>query len=436
MVNEEPQQRAWRAAPALGLHGLGAAGAWWVLPHGFPVVDPRFWSNTLGTAALVALSLVGAWGALRGRRTLARRALGLWLGVWAGLAMASPLLYPSTGWPAAALASLPALLLLLALRRVRPPRRSLWAGLGAWLLLGASLGAALAASRAAPPASTHPAGAPLHAAPSGRGPAPRLPGARFVEPEGKLHVGLAPGYQLQLDPLLRFYARSPDGFWSALHPYGTLPLPLVGLAPTPAGLLARWGGPHPASLALRRAPRGWDLDARRELRARIDSHLNGFAQAVLLGPPGRWFVDLGVGEPFEVLPSDYPVGRPARLVVLRPGGELEALEATSGEKGPFRRLTGGPLAGPLRLSLYHQRDGVRREVARLELLDWAAQASRARSPTAGWGLPQNAVELVRDASGHQVWVFVTLAATSVGRGYETVGHAAGLYRSRIRVRIP
>lgn len=425
----------WHVAPALALHGLGAGGAWWLLPHGFPPGDPRWASNTLGCAALTALALVGALGALRGRRLVARRALGLWLGVWAGLALALLLLYPRTGWPAAALASLPALLLALALRRARGPRRALLAGLAPWLLLGALLGAGLARSRAAPPASTRPAGAPLHPAPATRGPAPRLQGAHF-EPEGVLHVELGPGYQLQLDPLLRFHARSPEGFWSALYPYGPLPLPLEGLAATPAGLLARWGGPHPASLALRRTPRGWDLDARRELRARIDSHLNGFAQATLIGPPGRWFVDLGLGEPFEILPSDYPVGRPARVVVLRATGELAALEASSGEKGPFRRLTSGPLAGPLRLTLSQERSGVRREVVTLELLDWPAQASRERSPTAGWGLPQNAVELVRDGGGQSVWIFVTLAATSVGRGYETVGHAPGLYRSRVRVRLP
>ena len=48
---------------------------------------------------------------------------------------------------------------------------------------------------------------------------------------------------------------------------------------------------------------------------------------------------------------------------------------------------------------------------------------------AGWGLPVNAIEFQRD--GPVVSLYLTLAATSVGRGWDSVGHAAGVYRDRL-----
>lgn len=73
-----------------------------------------------------------------------------------------------------------------------------------------------------------------------------------------------------------------------------------------------------------------------------------------------------------------------------------------------------------------------RAVAEVSLLDWAAQADTTLSPTAGWGVPSNAIELWAD--GGVVYVAVTLAGTSIGRGFQSVGHAAGRYLDRIVVR--
>jgi hypothetical protein len=68
--------------------------------------------------------------------------------------------------------------------------------------------------------------------------------------------------------------------------------------------------------------------------------------------------------------------------------------------------------------------------------DWSQQASSALSPTAGWRVPMNAIEFQRlhDELTAPVTIWITLAATSVGRGWETVGHKAGIYRNRITVR--
>ena len=72
---------------------------------------------------------------------------------------------------------------------------------------------------------------------------------------------------------------------------------------------------------------------------------------------------------------------------------------------------------------------------RIVLADWSAQADTTLSPTAGWGVPVNAIEfsLSADAPSSPASIFVTLAATSVGRGWDCVGHRPGTYRNRIRL---
>ncbi len=108
------------------------------------------------------------------------------------------------------------------------------------------------------------------------------------------------------------------------------------------------------------------------------------------------------------------------------------VEASSGEKGPFKLLASGPLGRdePLEITLLDQG----RPEGWITLADWAQQAGTALSPSAGWGVPVNAIEF--SASGDEpeapASIFVTLAGTSVGRGWDCVGHTAGTYRNRIR----
>ncbi|MEM6994089.1 MAG: hypothetical protein AAF721_26485 [Myxococcota bacterium] len=73
------------------------------------------------------------------------------------------------------------------------------------------------------------------------------------------------------------------------------------------------------------------------------------------------------------------------------------------------------------------------DVGVLRFEDWAAQADVGLSPTAGWGVPANAIEFWADDPGSHVVLSLSLAATSVGRGWHTVGHAAGVYRNRMRL---
>ena len=133
----------------------------------------------------------------------------------------------------------------------------------------------------------------------------------------------------------------------------------------------------------------------------------------------------------QLVPIDYPFGRPARLAYLDRFGIFRVVEAETGEKGPFRTLARGPLARDEPLSITFFDEGRRR--AKITLEDWARQTDTRLSPTAGWGVPVNAIEFSSSGDDAQspASIFVTLAGTSVGRGWDCVAHAAGIYRNRI-----
>lgn len=78
-----------------------------------------------------------------------------------------------------------------------------------------------------------------------------------------------------------------------------------------------------------------------------------------------------------------------------------------------------------------------RPACRIVSEDRAAQAGRDLSSTAGWGLPVNAIEfeLIDGYDDNRAVVFMTLAGTSVGCGFDSVGHAEGIYRNKMQIKI-
>jgi hypothetical protein len=143
------------------------------------------------------------------------------------------------------------------------------------------------------------------------------------------------------------------------------------------------------------------------------------------------------GALIDVLHADYPAGAPARFAYVDAAGAFHVVEATDAEKGPYRTLARGslPRGTPAVITFLETARGSERELLDVTLHDWSAQLSTALSPTAGYGVAENAIEFrlsapERSASAH---VFVTLAGTGVGRGWDSVGHAAGAYRNRITV---
>jgi hypothetical protein len=177
-----------------------------------------------------------------------------------------------------------------------------------------------------------------------------------------------------------------------------------------------------------------EIDASTELAAPVYSHLNSFTRMTIVGHR-RLTLEFAAaaGQPIDVLPSDYPVGRPQRFAYVDDNEVLRVMEATSGEKGPFTELAAGPLPDGAPLVIIVRDEG--RPVWRLTLFDWNTQRGRSLSPTAGWGVPGATIEFTRsdDPETSVVEVWVSLASTSVGRGFDSIGHSPGIYRNRIRV---
>ena len=176
------------------------------------------------------------------------------------------------------------------------------------------------------------------------------------------------------------------------------------------------------------------MEARSKLYHTVYSHLNTYCDFEVHGHR-RLELEFSPcnGVPIEVRKFDHPFGLPSRFAFVDESRTFRVVEATSGEKGPFRTLASGRLEPeePLAVSL---RDNGRL-VGKISLLDWSAQADTTISPTAGWGVPVNAIEfsLADDQPSSPASIFVTLAGTSVGRGWDCVGHNPGTYRNRILI---
>jgi hypothetical protein len=157
-----------------------------------------------------------------------------------------------------------------------------------------------------------------------------------------------------------------------------------------------------ADVTIRREGTRVTINAVTSLKRDLSVHL---ASAVRIGWPGS----VKVEEHLWLAASRSP-SAPIEFLAFRQG-RLELLRADHDEKGPFETLAAWPphdpwfTLGPFR--------------CRVE--GWSVQGSRAASPTAGWGVSQAAVEAVG------TWLVFELAATSVGRGFDTVVLAAGTY---------
>ena len=425
---------------AMGMAGI--AVAWWFLmPKGFPVGHPRFWANQV-LPLLVAL--MGVWGIgalLLGRR----RAIKCFVVASASMVLAAGVatvgLYPQSTLSVLVIAAgASAVLVLLAL------------GLCLWMLrlvsvsvpvlavaacVGAVVGGFLLWSQRAMEPATRPYDQERLVATF----AHRLHAGQA--PEGHVQVSPATGgvrigtgrVVLRVDPILTFYSRSPDRFWTLFAPTRARIGPRRSLVGTQADRSAAVWEYVDGAVSLLRvgtedAGRVVTVEARSRLPEAVYSHLNSFCMFHLSGSTKLALSFSPCPVVVDLKPSGYPVGRPARLAFLDADHVFHVVEAASGEKGPYRTLAQGPLGeGPLEITVHV--DG---ETAwRIAMPDWARQASTQLSPTAGWGLPENAIEfhLSRGTGGGVI--HVTLAGTSVGRGWDSVGHAAGTYRNAMTI---
>ncbi|MEZ6191511.1 MAG: hypothetical protein R3C45_09505 [Phycisphaerales bacterium] len=429
----------------LCVHLVGAGFAWWLMPHGFAWSHPRFWVNEILPWIALALCVVGLYGLLAHRVSLARFVMSGLIATYFAAGVAGLVCFPISGRRPALAAMVLGIFLLfigwLSWRKCGRRRASALAGTVAGVLLGIVLPLS---QRGVDPA-THPAETYIRKLPLG-GQASRPPAVfRFAD---FASVSSSSGYivtdfgdvRVSIDPLLGFTSRSPDRCWTILAPrrYRVSPLPrLTDWSHTDGSAAMYFDGAESAKLSVDLSTaKTIRLEAKTFLPQPVYSHLNSYCEMDIQGHESLFLAFSPCPqERIEVVFSQYPVGRPARFAYLDAAGVFHVVQASSGEKGPFAELARGPLARDelLAITLYNND----LPVGRITLSDFAAQASTQPSPTAGWGVPENAIEfkLFADRPDALAGVWVTLAGTSVGRGWDSVGHASGSYRNRMQLEV-
>jgi hypothetical protein len=260
-----------------------------------------------------------------------------------------------------------------------------------------------------------------------------------VDPGDPVVTLLSGRMTLAVQPVLTFVSRSPDRCWTLFATKAQRDGParrLVGFERTSDGvkLLHRCDVESFSQFVWRDDAVG--IQSWTTLASPVYSHLNTFTEltisghrklAVTFSPCPQARVEF---KPFNIQGTN-----PSRAAYLDADGIFRVVQARTAEKGPFTTLAQGRMdrRDPLTMTLYDQD----RAVFEVTLEDWAAQASVQLSPTAGYGLPVNAIEFSLDGDSARTagGMWITLAATSVGRGWDTVGHAAGAYSNRARVRV-
>jgi hypothetical protein len=424
---------------ALGLLGF------WALPGGFPAGHPRLWANRIAPVVVLVVVVLCSIAMRRGQTARLQAILVAFPAAWAGAVVAGRLVFPISSvrvWPPALLgavamgvaARLPFRLLPSATRR----------SLLSVALIAAILGAAVPLTQRGAEPDTRPLQPPV----LGRieaGSGARAETSVHLAPNLMVHghdgsLTFRAGHlSLFVEPILTFLSRSPDRCWTILAAPSDREGPRRHLTAMRrdgdrVDLAYRCDGLDTLRVEPASDPGSFRIEATTQLPGPVYSHLNSYCDVEIIGHRRLSLAfspcpDLRVA----VLPSDYPVGRPSRFAYLDARGIFHVAEATSGEKGPFHDLAKGPLArsDPLTVILYDQDE----PVGRITWDDWAAQLGTAPSPTAGWGIPVNAIEfsLSGDADGSPASLFLTLAGTSVGRGWDSVGHSPGNYRNRMRI---
>jgi len=411
------------AVVVLTIHAAACGVAVAYLPRGFGPNDIHAWSNTFVPAAagfVIVAALV---------RFVFFQSSGLFVslvsasiaGGWLAAIVTGNVLFPlsigverSVG-PAAIAIALATLAWATKLRT--------WPSIAAGMA-GAAAGIVEIVAQKAPPPSTRPAGGTL-AEVRGEPTKDDAASGQVSFPCGKEHV--------RVRPLLTFESRSPDATWTVLAPGGAFGAnrKFEAFSKERNGFRARYTDDGESTVVATKDAKGLDIEAVSKLPRPVYSHLNAFATinvpfetVVSFSPTGE--------ERFTIEPSDYPSGRPMQLAYLGDDVAFHVVRASDAEKGPYTELARGKLGRdePLTIEIRHK-DGSP-GTCKLTFKDWSSQVSTEPSPAAGWGVPQNSIQLLSRGNKDAV-IVLTLAETGPGRGWHSVGHAAGTYKNRIRV---
>lgn len=424
---------------ALALH-LAAAVFWlWFSPKGFTIFASQFWTNSILPFATLGVASAGLVGMHYGRRSLAAGTILCFATAWTTAAIAARLTFPislSTIWLLLLATGCAGAVLFTLIVRDERKAFSHWM---LFAIFGLAIGVLVVRWQVPELPSTRPWSTTATWSPGqnlAAGSHARLSiidGISFQPDSAKLEFRAGP-LHVQVLPLLTFDRISRDHFWSLFAP-ATPCRRLIARGSDAVEQVYFYDDRAKVVISTRRRGVDIELDAYSTLETDVYSHLNRFSYIEIAGHKSLAFSFSPCPQiTFDVLPADYPVGRPARFAYLDTAEQFHVCEAYSGEKGPFRDLASGRLKRDEPLTIGLHDDG--QQVATIVLDDWSAQVSTAISPTAGWGIAVNAIEFQRfgDAPTEAAGIWITLAATSVGRGFETVGHAAGMYRNRISIR--
>jgi hypothetical protein len=406
------------------VHMAVVGGWWWLTPKGFPVGHGRFWVNA-------ALPWLGILLLASGVRSLARPsrfrdAIRIMTpGFWVGAGITAAVLFPSSSVKLLPLFIPMALgLSLFAAISLQRTRRETLA-----FLAGAFLGAFVLFSQQAPAASTRPSQTEFKAPPTNLGAADIYREGLLSFDPAKERISIAVrDTTIELWPLLSFYSRSPDRCWTSLASSQDREGPdrrLLGVETSGPEWVAFYRSDFSSRLSVNaKNSKVVTLESTAHLVSPLYSHLNAYCHLSVTTP-----------GPVSIVFSPCPdtpieVRFPARHAHLAEDG-FHVVEAATGAKGPFTELASGPLTRGEPVSLTFVIDNTPR--FRFELKDWSSEASTELSPTAGWGVPMNSIELWPSERGCSV--VITLAGTSVGRGWDSVGHREGIYRGRMLVEL-
>lgn len=434
--------------PVVGFRlGVVLASFWWYfMPKGFPLNHPRFWVNEVFPLLTIALCVMGAIAVARKQNGILKCLI--WFFGTTGIVapIATIFLFPESVHGKflvavlvfLAIATLTLMLFLRTLKKTNTTKTVAALSIG----VGVFFGIFLPWSQRAAASATHPTSQNelpvLPALSDSQKGLLSLSDAITVFPEnGMVKFGVGET-SLHISPLLTFESRSPDRFWTIFSPASFHSQPerhLLGSSRNTDKIRIQYedDGYSRLEISKNKMINGFKIEATSHLSKAVFSHLNSFC-TLQVSCPGTLSVSFSpCVEIVEMKLSDYPVGKPARLAYLDAGNVFHVVEANSGEKGPFKTLGKGMIKKDETLMLSIYSDG--KPIYRISLYDWAKQASKQLSPSAGWRLPENAIEfsLITSGNRNSGVIFFTLAGTSVGRGWDSVGHAAGIYRNLLEI---
>ncbi|MBC8106666.1 MAG: hypothetical protein H7Z14_08770 [Anaerolineae bacterium] len=417
-----------------------AAAVWMIfMPGGFAIGHPRFWTNRVGPMLVLLIAIGVLLARVMKRPQLAQHLVLIFPLAWLGAAISGIIVFPISARLIAPLAVAGALVMAWSLRPF-PPRSLKRIAMA---ILALAIGAIFPPLERAGNPRTTPIEIELPSPPADSIVTDYIQG---VQLRSNLGVHTSSGQvvwgvgraQVQVAPLLTFISRSPDRSWTILSPRDQRRGPerrIVALERAERETLRAWYADDDVSMLAvdATARERIELDAMSRLPQAVFSHLNSYCEIAIVGHRKlRISFSPCDDAKVDVKYSDYPIGAPIRFAYFDAAtNRLRIVEATNAEKGPFHDLASGPLTrgDPLTITLFDNESAL----CSITLRDWSAQASDEISPTAGWGVPANSIafSLADRSDRSPAAILISLADTGVGRGYDTVGHAAGAYRNRM-----